>query len=88
MRERVEDGDEAVDAVEGKRGNGCDVPNGEEGGLDEVEEEECDAGVGEGQSTVRSRRGGGLIGKGFVGRLKLGRDVGRGRRERFWGEDW
>ena len=39
LGERVEDWYEAVDGVEGEGGDGGDVPRGEEGGLEEVEEE-------------------------------------------------
>ena len=64
LGERVEDGDEAVDGFEGEGGDGGDVARGEEGGLEEVEEEEGDAGVGEGERAV-SRRGwvGGVPGR-------------------------
>lgn len=53
LREGREDGDEAVDGVEGEGGNGGDVAGGEEGGLQQVEEEEGDAGVGEGEGPIR-----------------------------------
>ena len=53
LGERVEDGDEAVDGVEGEGGDGGDVAGGEEGGLEEIEEEEGDASVGEGEGSVR-----------------------------------
>lgn len=59
LREGVEDGEEAVDRVEGEGGQGGDVARGEEGGLEEVEEEEGDAGVGEGEGPVLLRGGGG-----------------------------
>lgn len=52
LGERVEDGDEPVDGVEGEGGYGGDVTGGEKGGLEEVEEEEGDAGVGEGEGSV------------------------------------
>lgn len=52
LGEGVEDWDEAVDGVEGEGGEGGDVAGGEEGGLEEVEEEEGDAGVGEGEGAV------------------------------------
>lgn len=48
LGEGVEDGDEPGDAVEGEGGDGGDVAGAEEGGLEEEEEEEGDAGVGEG----------------------------------------
>lgn len=51
----VEDGEEAVDGVEGEGGEGGDVARGEEGGLEEVEEEEGGAGVGEGEGAVPGR---------------------------------
>lgn len=59
LGEGVEDWDEAVDGVEGEGGEGGDVAGGEEGGLEEVEEEEGDAGVGEGEGAVL---GGGWVG--------------------------
>ena len=52
LGEGVEDGYEAVDGVEREGGEGGDVAGGEEGGLEEVEEEEGDAGVGEGEGAV------------------------------------
>lgn len=52
LGEWVEDRDEAVDGVEGEGGDGGDVAGGEEGGLEEVEEEKGDAGVGEGERSV------------------------------------
>ena len=52
MGERVEDWYEAVDGVEGEGGDGGDVAGGEEGGLEEVEEEQGNAGVGEGEGSV------------------------------------
>lgn len=52
LGERVEDREEAVDGVEGEGGEGGDVAGGEESGLEEVEEEEGDAGVGEGEGAV------------------------------------
>ena len=54
MREGVEDGEDAVDGVEGEGGDGGDVSRREEGGLEEVEEEEGDAGVGEGEGAISS----------------------------------
>ena len=51
MGEGVKDGDQAVDGVERKGGDGGDVAGGEEGGLDEVEEEERGSEVGDGQRT-------------------------------------
>ena len=64
LGEGVEDRDEAVDGVEGEGGEGGDVAGGEEGGLEEVEEEEGDAGVGEGEGAVWGRgRVGGLAGR-------------------------
>lgn len=52
LAEGVEDGEEAEDGVEGEGGDGGDVACAEEGGLQEVEEEEGDAGVGEGEGAV------------------------------------
>ena len=52
MGEGVEDRYETVDGVEGEGGDGGDVAGGEEGGLEEIEEEKGDAGVGEGEGTV------------------------------------
>lgn len=52
LAEGVENGDEAVDAVEGERGDGGDVAGAEEGGLQEEEEKEGDAGVGEVEGAV------------------------------------
>lgn len=52
LGEGVEDWDEAVDGVEGEGSEGGDVAGGEEGGLEEVEEEEGNAGVGEGEGAV------------------------------------
>lgn len=64
LGEGVEDGYETVDGVEGEGGEGGDVAGGEEGGLEEVEEEEGDAGVGEGQGAVlRGGCVGGLSGR-------------------------
>lgn len=95
LGEGVEDGDEAVDAVEGEGGDGGDVAGGEEGGLDEVEEEEGGADVGEGEGAVRwgfvfvvvvSRRL-----RCFSGGGDLGGDGGEGGGERFegrYGGDW
>lgn len=48
LGEGVEDRDEPVDGVEAEGGDGRDVAGGEEGGLEEVEEEEGDAHVGDG----------------------------------------
>ena len=52
LGERVEDWYEAVDGVEGEGGDGGDVAGGEEGGLEEVEEEQGYAGVGKGEGAV------------------------------------
>ena len=52
MGEGGEDGEEAVDTFEGEGGDGGDVAGGEEGGLDEEEGVEGDAGVGEGEGAV------------------------------------
>ena len=52
MRKGVEDGDQAVDGVEGEGGDGGDVAGAEEGGLQEEEEEEADSGVGEVEGAV------------------------------------
>lgn len=90
LGEGVEDGDEAVDGVEGEGGDGGDVAGGEEGGLEEVEKEEGDAGVGEGEGSVGGcgRCGTFVVGDmvvgcrfgfriwGFAGRLELLRNVG------------
>ncbi len=48
LREGVEDGEQPVDGVEAEGGDGRDVAGGEEGGLEQVEEEEGDAEVGDG----------------------------------------
>lgn len=61
LGEGVEDWDEAVDGVEGEGGKGGNVAGGEEGGLEEVEEEEGDAGVGEGEGAVLRRGGVGWL---------------------------
>ena len=71
MREGVEDRDQAVDGVKGEGGDGRDIANREEGGLDQVEEEEGDAGVGEGQGAVGRWFGGGCVVGIFCWRLKL-----------------
>lgn len=60
MAERVEDGDEAVDGIEGEGGYTGDVSGGEERGLQEEEEEQRDASVGEGESAVIARLQGGF----------------------------
>lgn len=52
MGEGIKDWNEAVDGVEGEGGDGSDVAGGEEGRLEEVEEKEGDAGVGEGEGAV------------------------------------
>lgn len=70
LGERVEDGDEPVDGVKGERGDGGDVAGGEEGRLEEVEEEEGDAAVGEGEGPVGGLAvaicgGSGIFGRGF-----------------------
>lgn len=52
MAEGVEEGDEAIDAIEGKGGDGGDVAGAEEGGLQEKEEEEGNASVGEVEGAV------------------------------------
>lgn len=67
LRERVEDGDEAVDGVEGEGGDGGDVAGAEEGGLQEEEEEEADAGVGEGEGAVVAGLQGAVASVGGVG---------------------
>jgi len=47
LREGVKDGDEAVDGVETEGRDGGNVASAEEGGLEEGEEKQGDAGVGE-----------------------------------------
>ncbi len=79
LGEGVEDGNEAVDGVEGEGGEGGDVAGGEEGGLEEVEGEEGDAGVGEGEGAVWV---GGVGGGGVQLRGEGGEEVGEG----FWRE--
>ncbi len=53
MGEGIKDRDEAVDTIKGERGEGGDVAGGEEGGLEEVEEEEGGPDVGESEGAVR-----------------------------------
>ena len=85
LGERVEDGYEAVDGVKGEGGEGGDVAGGEEGGLEEVEEEEGDAGVSEGEGAVLRRgRVGGLAGR----RVELSRYGREGVGEGFWLQGW
>lgn len=70
LGEGVEDGDEAVDCVEGEGRDGGDVAGAEEGALQEEEEEEGGAGVGEGEGAVGGgccRGGGGGGDGGFPG---------------------
>lgn len=73
LGERVEDGDEAVDGVERKGGDGGDVSGGEKCGLEEEEEEESGAEVGEGEGAV----GGLLAGRSLCRGSELGRNSGK-----------
>jgi hypothetical protein len=75
LRKGVEDGDQAVDGVEGEGGDRGDVAGAEEGGLQEEEEEEADAGVGEGEGAVDAGLEGAVAGVG--GCCGGGKRVGR-----------
>lgn len=55
LAERVEDGDQAVDAVQREGRDRGDVAGAEKGRLEQVEEEQRHSGVGYGKSTIRER---------------------------------
>lgn len=75
MRKGVEDGDETVDGVEREGGDGGYVAGGEEGGLDEEEEEDC-------WSEVRERER--AVGVVFLGWEARGRCWGFGGSGSGW----
>ena len=56
MRVGVENRDKSVHGVERERGDGRDIPSGEEGRLEEKEGEERYASVREGECSVIARR--------------------------------
>ena len=68
MGEGVENRYETVDGVEREGGDGGDVAGREECGLEEVEEEKGDAGVGKGEGAVLRCR---WVGGFSRGRLQL-----------------